>query len=110
MKFVVDAQLPPALADWLSERGHDADHVSDILGDKAADADIWRLARRDGRIIVTKDRDFALWATDRRAGPQVVWLRLGNATRKTLFAWLAPRWSLVELRLGEGVHLVEVRS
>jgi predicted nuclease of predicted toxin-antitoxin system len=27
MRFLIDAQLPPALARWLAERGHEAVHV-----------------------------------------------------------------------------------
>jgi predicted nuclease of predicted toxin-antitoxin system len=27
MKFLVDAQLPPALCGWLEARGHEAEHV-----------------------------------------------------------------------------------
>jgi len=30
MKFIVDAQLPPALARWLCEQGHQAEHVQDV--------------------------------------------------------------------------------
>jgi predicted nuclease of predicted toxin-antitoxin system len=30
MRFLVDAQLPPALARWLAEKGHDARHVADV--------------------------------------------------------------------------------
>ena len=30
MKFLVDAQLPPALARWLREQGYDAQHVEDL--------------------------------------------------------------------------------
>lgn len=30
MRFLVDAQLPPALARLLTARGHHADHVTDI--------------------------------------------------------------------------------
>lgn len=38
MRFLVDAQLPPALARWLTERGHDAVHVLDLgLGDMTED-------------------------------------------------------------------------
>lgn len=110
MNFVVDAQLPPALADWLKAQGHQADHVSQLLALDAPDNAIWTLARRQGRIILTKDRDFALWASDRRGGPQIVWLRLGNATRRVLIDWLEPRWPQIQLRLSEGVHLVEVRA
>ena len=29
MRFVADAQLPPALARWLVARGHEAEHVCD---------------------------------------------------------------------------------
>ncbi len=29
MKFLVDAQLPPALVQWLSGEGHEATHVED---------------------------------------------------------------------------------
>ncbi|WP_298742851.1 DUF5615 family PIN-like protein [uncultured Brevundimonas sp.] len=108
MRFLIDAQLPPALADWLRARGHKADHILELVGPAVDDAVIWDIARRDGRVIVTKDRDFATWAATRRAGPQVVWIRLGNATRRVLAEWLEPRWPEIERRLGEGVHLVEV--
>ncbi|MCY7350024.1 MAG: DUF5615 family PIN-like protein [Cytophagaceae bacterium] len=30
MKFLVDAQLPPLLAIWLSERGFDTKHTDDL--------------------------------------------------------------------------------
>ncbi|MET3837440.1 putative nuclease of putative toxin-antitoxin system [Brevundimonas sp. UYEF29] len=110
MNFIVDAQLPLALTDWLRAQGHAADHVSELLTVSAPDQAIWSLAKDQDRIVITKDRDFAIWAADRRSGPQVVWLRLGNATRRALIAWLEPKWSQIEQRLSEGVHLVEVRA
>lgn len=55
-----------------------------------------------------RSRTAAIWAAARSAGPQVVWIRLGNATHRTLAAWLEPRWSEIEQRLSDGVHLVEV--
>lgn len=30
MRFLVDAQLPPALARWLCANGHEAVHVGDL--------------------------------------------------------------------------------
>ena len=45
MIFIVAAQLPPALVDWLRAQGHDADHVSTLLRVDAPDDTIWRLAR-----------------------------------------------------------------
>lgn len=109
MRFIVDAQLPPSLADWLAAKGHEADHVATTLSLEAPDREIWSTAAKQGQIIVTKDRDFAIRASGQRAGPQVVWLRLGNATTLSLTTWLEPRWSEIEARLADGVHLVEVR-
>lgn len=108
MNFLIDAQLPPALGAWLTDRGHSARHIVAEAGLGASDALVWEIAARDGCVIVTKDRDFAIWAGARRSGPQVVWIRLGNATRARLISWLEPRWVEIEARLIEGVHLVEV--
>ena len=47
MKFVVDAQLPPALARLLREAGCDAFAVREIGLREASDAEIWRYAVRD---------------------------------------------------------------
>ena len=59
MKFLVDAQLPPALAHWLREGGHEAEHVEDTGLREANDGAIWAHAVQSGAIIVTKDEDFA---------------------------------------------------
>lgn len=108
MKFLVDAQLPPALATWIEARGHQASHISDLGGVSVSDGMIWEIARRDNRTIVTKDRDFAIWVAARRNGPQVVWIRLGNSTSRNLLTWLEPRWPEIESRLCEQIHLIEV--
>ena len=55
MKFLVDNQLPIALARWLAARGADAVHVLDIGFDATPDSDIWARAIRESRIVVSKD-------------------------------------------------------
>jgi predicted nuclease of predicted toxin-antitoxin system len=42
VRFLVDAQLPPALARALSERGYVAEHVADVGLLSATDAEIVR--------------------------------------------------------------------
>jgi hypothetical protein len=42
MRFLVDAQLPPALARWLSGKGHEAEHVADRQMEAASDTAISR--------------------------------------------------------------------
>ncbi len=59
MRFLVDAQLPPALAGWLAGNGHQAEHVGAVGLQSASDAAIWDYALREGAAIITKDDDFA---------------------------------------------------
>ena len=58
MKFLVDAQLPPALARWIASQGHHAVHVFDLELHTADDPAVWRCAEADDSIIVTKDENF----------------------------------------------------
>ena len=44
MRFLVDAQLPPALARWITEHGRDATHVADCGLAAADDRVIWQHA------------------------------------------------------------------
>ena len=109
MRFLVDNQLPAALAEWLRQQGHEAEHVLDVQLAQAKDNPIWQRAERHGAVIVSKDEDFAEWVRRGRPGPAVVWLRLGNSTRRELLTWISPRWPTVITRLQEGARLVEVR-
>ena len=107
MRFLVDAQLPPALARRLEALGHRAEHVSDCGLAAAPDDTIWTYAAAGGAIIVTKDADFA---TRRllQSGPAIVWLRLGNSRRGVLLARVESEFPAIVLALERGETLVEV--
>lgn len=107
MKFLIDAQLPPALCGWLRERGHEAVHVSEIGMIAASDAEIAARAEADAAVLVSKDEDFVtLRLPDRFA---FLWLRCGNASNRALVAWFDPRWAQIEALLMSGERFVEVR-
>lgn len=108
MRFLVDAQLPPALARWLTDRGHAAEHVSDRGMAAADDRDIWEYARATAAVIITKDGDFAARRALAAAGPTVVWIRLGNTRRRELLAWFAARLPMVLEALERGESLIEI--
>jgi len=57
MKFLIDAQLPPALCRWLETRGHVAEHVASIGLLAASDRDIAAHGEAAGWFLVTKDED-----------------------------------------------------
>lgn len=108
MRFVVDANLPPALATWLREQGADADHVVDLGLSRASDAELWEWAKANGATLVSKDEDFLLLKLADPDGPKVVWIRFGNTTRRDVIKRLEARWPLILAALDRD-GIVEVR-
>lgn len=104
MKFLVDAQLPPVLARWLCDAGHEALAVREVGLREAEDGAIFDYARLNGFVILTKDEDFAMLAGGGVAAPTIVWLRIGNCSNEELRAWIASRLEgIVELSQHGGV-------
>jgi predicted nuclease of predicted toxin-antitoxin system len=110
VNFLVDSQLPPALARWIVAQGHPATHVFDLNLAAADDFEIWELARRERAIIISKDEDFAdLWSL-RGEGVALVWLRKGNCSNRALISWLTPLWPEVLKRLEQRETFIELRA
>ncbi len=108
MRFLIDAQLPPGLARWLTARGYPCDHANDLGIGPVADSRIEAEARRLGAVIWSKDMDFVERAR-LRPGLQVVWIRLGNTTNAALRERLAPHLETVAAALAAGETLIEIR-
>ena len=108
MDLLVDAQLPPALARWLTAQGERAQHVIHLGLAKASDDEIWRRAGELGAAIVTKDEDFVLRAQLQGHGPPVVWVRYGNVRKTELLRRLDGVWAAVAAALARGERLVEI--
>jgi predicted nuclease of predicted toxin-antitoxin system len=108
MRFVVDAQLPPALARFLDAKGHVAEHVADRGLQAASDSAIWDFALQEGAAVITKDEDFARRKTLADAGPTVIWIRLPNTRRRALLAWFATILPGILESLEHGETLIEV--
>jgi predicted nuclease of predicted toxin-antitoxin system len=108
MRFLVDAQLPPALARWLAGEGHEAEHVADRQMAAASDAAIWQFAMQTSAVIITKDEDFAQRKALSDVGPAVIWIRLPNTRRQALLAWFETVAPDILAALERGETLVEV--
>ena len=109
MRFVIDAQLPPALARLLEAHGHTAEHVADIGLRDADDSPIWTYALENQAVIVTKDEDFPHRLRQSRMAPVIVWLRIGNTSRRALLQWLDPLIPQIVQLIQNGDKLIEVR-
>ena len=109
MRFLVDAQLPPALAKWIAEKGYSASAVRDQGLRNSDDGSIVNFSTESDWVVVAKDDDIVERAIGRKDGARVVWLRIGNSTNRALFAWLEPLWSEVVRQLEQGQRVIEVR-
>ena len=59
MRFLVDAQLPKRLAEWLNEAGHDALHALDLpRGNRTSDAEL----RNGDELVLEPLSQQARWA------------------------------------------------
>lgn len=108
MRFLIDAQLPPALVGWLAAKGHEAEHVAERGLQMASDAAIWDYALATSAAIITKDEDFAQRKALTAGGPAVVWIRLPNTRRRYLLEWFETVMPRILVALERGETLVEV--
>ena len=109
MKFLVDQQLPLALARFIASQGHSAEHVGDLGLKEADDAVIWRQAGARELVIVSKDEDFTFLAhVSGRAG-KLVWVRIGNCRKQVLLEAFRAQLPRIVSELEAGNQIVELR-
>jgi predicted nuclease of predicted toxin-antitoxin system len=108
VKFLVDNQLPTALARSLAARGIECEHVLDVGLAQATDTAIWLYAEQRRLVVISKDEDF-LHLAERSGSVQLVWVRLGNCRKAELLAAVEKVWPRVVERLEVGDRVVEIR-
>jgi predicted nuclease of predicted toxin-antitoxin system len=109
MRFLIDAQLPPAWARFPESQGHVAEHLADIGLRHADDSPIRAHALAHQAIIITKDEDFPHRMRQGKASPVIVWLRIGNTSRRALLEWCGPLLPQIESLVSQGDRLIEIR-
>lgn len=109
MKFLVDHQLPPALARFLESQGHTALHVRELGMKGADDLAIWRHAAAHDLVVVSKDEDFNYLAASPGNTGKLVWVRVGNCRKHPLLELFRVRLAHIVTALEEGSQIVEIR-
>lgn len=108
MKFIVDAQLPKSLSDFIKSKGQDSIHTLELPDqNKTQDGFINRLATEEQRIVITKDADFLESYILNKEPPKLLLIKTGNIRNSELIslfdkhidliAELFPMHSLIEV-------------
>jgi predicted nuclease of predicted toxin-antitoxin system len=110
MKFLVDQNLPPELANFIRRANHRAEHVFYVGLADVDDSTIIQFARQEDWVIVSRDADFVTHAGggDILTWFQLVWVRLGNCTNEQLFAAWDSAWENLQTCLARGDPVVEL--
>lgn len=76
MKFLIDNNLSPFLADALKAARHEAVHVGDLGMQAAPDEAVLERARTGGQILISADTDFGgLLSRSKASNPSVILIR-----------------------------------
>jgi predicted nuclease of predicted toxin-antitoxin system len=111
MKIWVNAQLSPAIADWIAQTfSVEAITVRDLKLRDATDQEIFAAARTAGAIVLTKDSDFVDMVNAEGAPPQVIWLTCGNTSNTRLREILSKTLSQALAMLTSGEIVVEIKD
>ena len=82
MRFLLDENLSPLLAEILQQSGHDAIHVRDAGLLRAGDPEILERATVDRRVVISADTDFGrLLAESGARAPSVILFRRATGRR-----------------------------
>lgn len=107
MDFLVDAQLPPLLCEWIKNKtDHSARHVSSLKkGLTSTDSEIWKVALQTRETIITKDVDFFDRALVSNISPIILHINLGNCSNNQLLNYLNTNWENI-INLFEKNHAI----
>ena len=108
MHFLVDAQLPIALARLLEQHGYESKHVADLKMMETSDQDIWKWAKQSKSILISKDEDFVILHSADEQPVSLIWIRVGNTRRKELLEWFERLLPHILDKLNSGELLVEL--
>jgi predicted nuclease of predicted toxin-antitoxin system len=89
VKLLLDQDVYAATARFLRGEGHDCLTAAEGGLSQASDSDLMVAAQREGRILVTRDRDFGGLVFVQQLGSGVIYLRLTPASLYAVHSELA---------------------
>lgn len=106
--IIVDAQLSPHLAIWVSEKLSVETYSVSFLGMlNSTDSDIFHFAREKNAVVITKDNDFVSLLYRLGPPPKIIWITCGNTSNAHMKRLLKHKLTAA-LKLLDSSDLVEI--
>jgi predicted nuclease of predicted toxin-antitoxin system len=84
MKFLADQDVYAVTIGVLRDLGHEVVTAAQLSMSRAKDFELLRTAHDQGRIFVTRDRDFGALVFVQASGPGVIYLRILPSTQQAV--------------------------
>ncbi|NET02676.1 MAG: hypothetical protein F6K61_19430 [Sphaerospermopsis sp. SIO1G1] len=111
MRIWIDAQLPPTLADWITNTfAIETLSLKELGLRDAQDIEIFEAAKIANVIIMTKDSDFIDLVCRLGTPPKIIWLTCGNVTNRNLRQLLNCTLTDAVEKLTQGEMIVEINN
>jgi predicted nuclease of predicted toxin-antitoxin system len=95
VKLLLDQNLSQHILPKIADLYPQSSHVKNHALDRADDEEVWRFARDNQFVIVSKDSDFFQRALVRGQPPKFIYLRVGNCTTQEIVVFLRREFSTV---------------
>lgn len=85
MKFLLDAQLPKRLSEFLKWKGHDSIHTLELPNkNRTTDNEINDISIKEKRVVISKDLDFIESLIVSNKPYKLIYIAMGNSSNKEL--------------------------
>jgi predicted nuclease of predicted toxin-antitoxin system len=96
MRLLFDENLSPSLPHLLADVFPDSIHVRDVGMKAEADSLVWKYAKDNDLMIVSKDADMHDLSLVFGTPPKVIWLRLGNCSTRQVEALMRNDFDVIK--------------
>ncbi len=97
MKFIIDAQLPKSLADFLNQAGYEALHTLSLPDkNRTTDSQIIEISVRENYVVITKNTDFLESYYLKKQPSKLILIKTGNLPNVKLLEIFSQHISSIE--------------
>ena len=101
MKLLLDENLSRRIVPFLQADFPGTSQVALECLERKSDLEVWRYAKDNGFVIVSKDSDFYELSLIHGTPPKVIWLQVGNVSKAAIMKLLLDRREGIERLLAD---------